>query len=727
VRVGPKLALAAVVVGVAASAVAVVSLGGRPAHASPSGLVPGSYNAVSPARLLDTRVGLNAPQAALAPNAELSVPVLGQAGIPESNVAAVVLTVTVASPSDTGDVTVWADGAAKPATSNVQFVAGAQSADLVLARVGDTGRISLSNNSPGTVQLIADVSGYYAGGAATAPGTTVATQPSRLVDTRSGLGAPNAAVAAGATLTVTAAGHADIPASGAAAAVLTVSALSPAQAGTVTVWPAGATRPDTVNLSIIAGRATSDLAVVPLGKRGAISIRNNTTGPLQLAIDVSGYVVGGRTTVDGGALRTVTPARILNTTTVPAQSAVAVPVAGQGELPGTNVAAVALTVTAVNPSADGDLTAWADGAPQPTTSAMSFTAGQNVSTLLIAAVGPSGNVLLSNNSSVAVQVTGDVTAYYLADKLPIVASTSHYVRNLTGADTDAATMHAEGCADAQANAPGNEHLVLLHIGAQNLSGTTWRVQLSATRTVLTDAQLVAAVNGYVDGYASCRLSLDPVTIAIATNNDGPDGARDTAAGTEWADGVIDPLAQHASGTGIVIAGADDIEPDFTGLESEAEDWTRAFLAATDAPYIFIGAASGCPTTGVGGTCNWDWTQPNFYALAHGIAPERILALPQIYYPANAQQWKYISLASASGADRITFVGSLSESAACRTKGSGCASGYLTASKSWRALRDALSSSDAITQQRLPVATDLRIDSTPSAPLSAKRVTTAGVS
>jgi hypothetical protein len=163
------------------------------------------------------------------------------------------------------------------------------------------------------------------------------------------------------------------------------------------------------------------------------------------------------------------------------------------------------------------------------------------------------------------------------------------------------------------------------------------------------------------------------------------------------------------------------------LESEAEDWTRAFLAATDAPYIFIGAASGCPTTGVGGTCNWDWTQPNFYALAHGIAPERILALPQIYYPANAQQWKYISLAGASGADRITFVGSLSEYAACRTKGSGCASGYLTASKSWRALRDALSSSDAITQQRLPVATDLRIDSTPSAPLSAKRVTTAGVS
>jgi hypothetical protein len=728
VRVRDKLALTVLVVVVAASAVAVVSLGGRPAHASPTGLVPGSYNGASPARLFDTRVGLNAPKAALGASAQLPVPVLGHAGVPGSNVASVVVTVTVVSPSGTGDITVWADGAAKPSTSNVRFVAGVRSANLVLTRVGGNGRIRLSNNSPGTVQLIGDVRGYYVGGAATAPGTTVATQPARLVDTRTGLGAPKAAVAAGATLTVTAAGHAGIPASGASAAVLTVSALSPTQSGTVTVWQSGTTRPATLNLSVIAGRAMSDLAVVPLSGGGAFSVRNNTAGTLQLVIDVSGFVRGNGTAVDGGVIRTVTPARVWNATAVPAQSSVAVQVAGRGGSPASNVAAVAVTVTALNPGAAGDLNTWADGSPRPATSAMSFPAHHNVSTLLLAPVGPSGKILLYNNSSVAVQFTGDVTAYYLADKLPIIASTSHYVRNLTGADADASTMHGEGCADAQANAPGNQHLVLLHIGAQNLSGTTWRVQLSATSVVLTDAQLVTAVNGYVDGYASCRTSLDPVTIAVATNNDGADGARDTAAGTEWADNVIDPIAAHAAGNaGMVIAGANDIEPDFTGLESEAEDWTRAFLAATSAPYVFIGAASGCPTTAVSGTCNWGWTQTNFYDLAHGIAPSRILAVPQIYYSVNAQQWKYISLAGASGADRITFAGSLSEYAACKTNGSGCAPGYLTADKSWQALRDALSSSAAINQQRLPVATDLRIDTTPSAPLSAKRVTTAGVS
>jgi len=146
--------------------------------------------------------------------------------------------------------------------------------------------------------------------------------------------------------------------------------------------------------------------------------------------------------------------------------------------------------------------------------------------------------------------------------------------------------------------------------------------------------------------------------------------------------------------------------------------------------VFIGAASGCSATAVSGTCNRGWTQRNLYNLAHGISPTRILALPQIYYSVNASQWKYISLAGASGADRINFVGTLSEYAACQqnagTPNACVPSGYLTPSASWSALRTALSSSAAVSVQRLPVSTDLRIDTVPGAPLSAKRVTTAGV-
>jgi hypothetical protein len=252
------------------------------------------------------------------------------------------------------------------------------------------------------------------------------------------------------------------------------------------------------------------------------------------------------------------------------------------------------------------------------------------------------------------------------------------------------------------------------------------VQLTAVSQTLSDLQVVAAVNGYVDGYASCATGGGPALVAVATNNDG--SLRDSAAGQDWADNVIEPVVAHASGdAGVTIAGANDIEPDFTGLESEAEAWTRGFLAATSAPYVFVGAASGCLSTQVGGTCAHSWTQRNFYDLAHGLAPTRILALPQVYYATNAAQWRYISQAGASGADRIDFVGTLSEYAACQTPGSGCdMSGLLTAAQSWQALRTQVSSNAAINLQRLPVSTDLRIDTAPGAPVSASRVTTAGV-
>src|SRR6266566_3695929 len=134
-------------------------------------------------------------------------------------------------------------------------------------------------------------------------------------------------------------------------------------------------------------------------------------------------------------------------------------------------------------------------------------------------------------------------------------------------------MQSEGCADAQATGTGVQHLVLLHIGGQFLVTGVNGVELSATDTVLTDAQLVTAVNGYVTKYASCRTGTDPVTIAIGTNNDGL--LRDSAAGADWADHVVDPVAaQAAADQSIVIAGANDIEWTFKGTEADAENWTR---------------------------------------------------------------------------------------------------------------------------------------------------------
>ena len=68
---------------------------------------------------------------------------------------------TVTAPTKAGFVTVSGGGTTRPTASSLNFVAAQTVPNLVVAPVGADGKVDLYNNSGGTVQLIADVSGYY--------------------------------------------------------------------------------------------------------------------------------------------------------------------------------------------------------------------------------------------------------------------------------------------------------------------------------------------------------------------------------------------------------------------------------------------------------------------------------------------------------------------------------------------------------------------------------------
>ena len=89
----------------------------------------------------------------------------GHGGVPASGVSAVVLNVTVTQPKAAGYITVYPDGATRPLASNLNFVAGQTVPNLVVAPVGADGKVDLYNGSSGTVELVADVSGYFSNGA----------------------------------------------------------------------------------------------------------------------------------------------------------------------------------------------------------------------------------------------------------------------------------------------------------------------------------------------------------------------------------------------------------------------------------------------------------------------------------------------------------------------------------------------------------------------------------
>ena len=175
-----------VVLAVALSLIGVVA---PPAHAA-TGQQPGTFVALTPTRILDTRDGTGVGVAgAVAANGTVNLKIFGAGGIPTSNVSAVVMNVTEVAPTAAGNITVYPSGVSMPTVSNLNFRAGDVRPNLVTVKLGADGYVKLTNSSAGSTHLIADVAGYFVGGVPAVPGAFVAVTPSRILDTRLGSGA----------------------------------------------------------------------------------------------------------------------------------------------------------------------------------------------------------------------------------------------------------------------------------------------------------------------------------------------------------------------------------------------------------------------------------------------------------------------------------------------------------------------------------------------------------
>lgn len=659
----------------------------------------GAYHALSPTRILDTRVGVGAPQSPVAARGSISLDLSKVTGVAPGDT--VVLNVTVTAPTALGYVTAYPDGSQLPIASNLNFVAGLTVANLTVVRIGDDDKVALYNGSHGTVELVADLEGYFAGSQnANDQGAFGALpSPTRLLDTRGSAGHGPV----GAHQSVSFALGNTIP-PGVSAVVLNVTVANPSALGYISAYADGGAKPSSSNLNFVPGQIVPNLVVAPVGADGKVALYNGSSGTVQLIADAAGYFAPGDP-VAAGAFGALAPSRVLDTrygTGAPAGAlqpgqAIQVQVGGLAGVPKSGVTAAVLNVTAVSPSTYGYLTVYAGGGNRPSVSNLNFTAGQIVPNLVLAPLSAAGTVTIYNGSRGTVQVLADVSGYVRAADAPLpqVTSTSRYVRNISGAASDVATMMAEG----QSDAASGSKLVVLDIGAQlnNKSG----VQLSATATNLTYAQLVTAVQGYLDGFGS----VSGATVAVGTNNEGDfAGYPASGRGADWANKVIDQLVP---GAGVTVAGADDIEADFASTEPQAEQWESSYLASTSQNLIFTGAADGCPTEygASNGTCNYGWTEAQHYRLAGGLNPARIQALPQIYLPVQAVQWANIF---STGGRGLTFLGALTEYAACPTASSpGCNFAALTPAQGWAALYHALST--VVSTPSLPSVTDLRVD------------------
>jgi hypothetical protein len=236
----------------------------------------GRFTPVTPSRILDTRDGTGGNPVGPVPGGDsIDLTVVGVGGVPASGVSAVAVNVTVDQPSTDGFVTVWPTGESMPTASTHNFVPGLTVANLVLAKVGNGGKVSLFN-SRGSTHLIADVVGYYSASG----GRFIPVSPQRMVDTRYSIGPRLGSLGARSDFAA--------PISSGAGAVVNVTSVDSTATSYLTAWPAGETMPVVSTLNPRPGVPVPNQAYLKLGSGGHLAMFN-FAGSSHVIVDLFGY------------------------------------------------------------------------------------------------------------------------------------------------------------------------------------------------------------------------------------------------------------------------------------------------------------------------------------------------------------------------------------------------------------------------------------------------------
>jgi len=387
----------------------------------------GTYVSVPPTRVLDTRIGLGAPQHPIGAAQTLTFKVTGTGGVtgvPATGVAAVVINTTVVNASAGSYLTVWPTGQVKPVTSNINFSRNQTVPNLVTVKVGAGGDISFYNNL-GSIDLVADLAGYYVDGTGAAGSTFVSLPPVRILDTRIGLGAPEHPIGSAGIEPLQVTGNNAVP-STATGVVVNVTVTNGTTGGYLTVYPEGEPTPVVSNLNFAKLETVANLAIVELGSGGGIDLYNNM-GSTDAIVDLEGYFTAAGDP-SGARFFPLVDHRILDTRVnvggfdapIGSGGTDAANVVGQGGVlvgPSGTIgnsdgpSAVVLNTTVTAGTIGGYLTVYPAGETRPVVSNLNFTKGETVANLATVKIGSGGQNDIYNNMG-TVEAIGDVVGYY---------------------------------------------------------------------------------------------------------------------------------------------------------------------------------------------------------------------------------------------------------------------------------------------------------------------------
>ena len=378
---------------------------------------PGQYHRRGPHRVLDTRGN----GGRLGPNGDYVLQ-FGGVSVP-ANATAVIINVTVTNTSAASALIIYPTGDAQPNASNLNWVAGETVPNLVSVKLGTGGDITI-HNLYGGVDVVVDLEGDFEPPTSGTAGEFVPLVPSRITDTRTSSGEPNAGSHLGpnGSLDIQVAGLGGVPPTGADSVVLNVTVTNTSTASALIVYPTGTTQPLASNLNWPAGKTVPNRVVVGLGTAGKVTV-HNLYGSVDVVVDVNGYFTDG--TLGGAKFFSLSPSRIADTRpgsgqgyagmTIGPNGTLVVQVSDNGGVPDMSATdaptAVILNVTVTTTSTASALIVYPDGTTQPLASDLNWVAGNTVPNLVVVKLGTNGEIDLHNLYG-TVNVVIDVEGYF---------------------------------------------------------------------------------------------------------------------------------------------------------------------------------------------------------------------------------------------------------------------------------------------------------------------------
>jgi hypothetical protein len=248
-----------------------------------------TYHPLTPARLLDTRIG-NGLSGKLKASTPRTFVVAGRGGVP-SGATAVTGNLTVVNSTYSWAVYIGPSPIAKPCASTINFAKKQIRANSLTVALSPTGTLSATflSNGSNTTDLVFDVTGYYTAdptGASYVPIT-----PIRAVDTRVGNGL-SGKLSANTPRVVQIIGRGGIPAN-AIGVTGVITAINQSNNWALFAGPDPIAKPSTSALNFVRGDNTANGITVALGDGGTLAItymagNGNTTNVI---LSITGYFV----------------------------------------------------------------------------------------------------------------------------------------------------------------------------------------------------------------------------------------------------------------------------------------------------------------------------------------------------------------------------------------------------------------------------------------------------